>query len=1286
MKKFFAPFLNVLVFVLFFVGNAGAQTAITTFPYTADFGTAGAPGADNAKWQFKSFLIDDDGAYTLRDTSTQWKFSEVAESRLVVCFTQDNQTDEAMPTAFTPVFHLEKADNTSYAIRVVYSVPVEPTKRTLVMRLHTADASGEPYYVCENGGQYQKEDSIKDANGKVRSVLIQNYQGVPKNGVSEYTYYVSSDLIPESGDYRISFLIDRPASKNVKAGEKLYISALSVEKIEKMDLAAGQIISPYTGIKANAQAFSAFVMNRGGGIVKNFTACYQVDGSAPVRETFTDVNILPDRICRIAFKKLPDLPDGDHTLRFWLDNADDLDHGNDTAICLVRAGASAIATMPATYRFTEEKPYGWTRQSDSFYAEPAWRFVKENNNSLPYVSTDKPNGNRNNDYLISPFFSFEKGKMYRVEFIYKAVLEPGDIMGDKSLALYMCKNAGRDSLASKELVWKQDRFEYTGNRRMVVYYHAREKADRALAFHTYGPATNGGLQLQRVSVSEAEENKLDYFFDFDGSSSDEPEYLVEKNLDFVDYDGNVSDAGTPGNWVLWGNQSGYNSQYSARSIGLRGKTNDWMVFKPFYLKAGQDYYLNFRAKMSSNSSNHNGSLEYYVLADGPRYDLAYDLQPGIKGKKTVAGDYDTMRRAFTVSEEGYYLFAIRNVTENPEQTDLERANNYTVFVDNVSLSTQERMAVQAMYANVPYEARFGQAVNVSMTVRNFSLVKVPADSITFCYQIDSGEICRETPVTDALPQVSYNYSFSQKASFSKDKEQTIRFWVEMKGASEKPDIIQVKVVKIQARDLPFVERFAENSMEDWQSYPNSRRQWQMHFGAETAHSGEWAVKYQTGSSAFSDFLVSPLLRVEQGKTYRVSFFSKRGGHNVGANDSLRLFYAYNRYDNTGFMHQLAVFPKPESSEYGFNHAYVRFPDSGVVFLGLEARLEGNTDPLYIDDFVLVDSLHTAISDYVVSDLLVSGNMSECDTMAIGKVSFKITAGGFSMPEIIKAYISYDNAPAKNISFQKEMMDGEETELSFSMPLFSGGEHRVKAWIGLDEEANRTDDTVSATFKVHAPQAMPFQDGDIRVVGSPRMSSCFELDSTGTYVLSYRYDATEAEGASMQLDLLTYGSNRIVNARQVDAQTNVSGTQLVEKEIEIKDLGVYAFGVECSGLPEGGAFRIDSIRLKKKPAFVPDPGPDPDPNDTVNSDTTAIGTFAADEFRLQPNPASEIVEILVPAQAEHLDILDMQGRVCRHFTLRKQPALRVSLQGLKPGVYMVRVAGNRKAATLKLIKR
>lgn len=1259
MKNSFRKILTVLSFGLLLNPGADAQDpAVSVFPYVSDFGTVETPGPDNGNWRFRSFDVDEEPINAL-----QWGFSEISETLLAVCFT-DTRAEEQYPATFTPAFRLEKADNISYIVNVAYSVPAGASpSRHLIVRLHATDESGEPYYVF---GPYQKDESIKDADGNVCSVLINNHQGVPREGVSEYVYRISSDMIPRSGDYRISFILEVP-SKNTKAGERLYITALNVKKSVGSDLAAGQIISPYTDPHAESQAFSAFVINQGSDRVESFDACYQVDGGVAVKETFSDIHIDPDHIARIVFKTLPDLQAGNHTLRFWLEKEGDMNHENDTSYCLIRAGSSAVATLPATYGFTEDKPYEWTTYSDSSYIETAWRFVKDGNYNRPYVSTDKQDGKKNDDYLVSPLFNFRKGNIYRVEFIYKAVLEAGDAMGDKSLDLYVCDDAGRESLAGKELIWKKDRFDDRGERRVVVYYRAKEDGSRALAFHVYGPASDGGLQLRQVLVSLAEENTLDYFFDFDGNAGESPQYLVGQNLDFVDYDGNVSNAGTPGNWELYGEGSGFNSMYSVRSIGLRGKTDDWMVFRPFYLESGKTYYLSFRTRMNSTYS---GSLEYYVQNDGPRYDLAYEAQGGVKGRKMVSGNsYDTVHRVFTVNESGYYLLSIRNFMEIAEQTDLERYENFTVHVDNVSLSAKERTSVQAMYADVPYEARFGQTVSLSMTVRNFSLSQVEAGSMTYCYQIDNGDVCREHPASSLLSQVRSSYTFNQRAAFNRENTQTVKFWVEMEASDEDPDTVYVDVVKIQAKDLPFVERFAEKSMEEWQSYPVSRNSWQMRFGSETAHSGEWAAICNAGTSGVSDFLVTPLLTVEKGKTYRVSFFYRRGGDNIGATDSLRLCYAYNRYDNTGFLHQLTVFPKPNSSEYDFCQAYVRFPDSGVVFLGLKAELGGNASPLYIDDFVLVDSLQTTLTYYSVSGLAVSGSMSECDTMAMGRVSFKITAGGFSMPEEVRTYISYDGGPAKDLSFRKEMMDGEETVLSLSMPMFSGGEHRVRVWIGLPDEADRTDDTVSAVFNVHQPQTIPFVDSDIRIVGTARMTSCFEVETAAVYTLRYRYDATEAVGSSVQLNLLSYGNNSITGSRMID-RNQVSGKQTLEKEVEINDPGVYAFGIECSGLSVGGILRVDSIWLEKK----------------SGSDTTATATFADGEFRMQPNPALDFVDITVPTQAKYLDIFDMQGRVCRRFVLQDREMLRISLQDFRPGVYVVRVSGANRAATLKLIKR
>ncbi|MCM1041931.1 MAG: T9SS type A sorting domain-containing protein [Bacteroides sp.] len=1272
MKNSTGKILAVLGLGLFFIWSVFAQDpAISTFPYKADFGTTVTPGAHNDYWKFKA--LKDGGTESVVVASERWGFSAVSGENLAVCFTDDDEIATIEPAAFSPIFHLEKDDNTSYTVRADYKNINLTSGKHLVVRLHSV-VNGEPYYGGKWGVHYNTPDPIKDASGKVCSVLIQNEGKMPKAGDSTYTYHIPSGLIPESGDYCISFIIiDNLYAKSAKSGEKFYLTGLQIDKTVGTDLAAGQIISPYTDPQAGTQFFSAFVMNRGGGTARNFEACYSVDGGTAVKESFSQ-EIASDKISRITFKTLPDLQPGDHLLRFWVDEAADLDRSNDTVSCWVRVGSSSIATLPARYEFTEAVPYAWAMVSDSFYAEPNWCFVQEGIHRYPVVSTVRQNGYNNNDYLISPQFSFKKDKLYRVEFTFRS-----DSAGDKSLALYACMNASRDNLSSKELIWKQDQFEDRSDRSMVVYYLAKDDADRALAFHAYGPSSEGSLQIKRMSVSQADTNTMDYFFDFDGTSSDDPQYLVGQNLDFIDYDGNLSNAGTPGSWALYGENSGFNSTYSARSIGIPGKrgatkANDWMVFKPFYLEAGKDYYLNFRTKMSSSNS---GDLEYYVQREGPRYDLAYEEQTGVKGKKAVRGNaYDTVRCVFAVEANGYYVLSIRNVTEvNDIVTDPQALENYTVFVDNVSLGARERFSVHALYADVPYEARFGLTVSLGMTVRNFSSNTVEAKDIKYCYQIDDEEVCRETPASNLLAQVSSIYTFDKRAAFNSESTQTVRFWAEKTGSDEVPDTVTVTVSKIHTRELPFVEKFAERSMDDWQSYPSARRIWQMQFGTETAHSGEWAAKCNVGSE-ISDFLVTPLLKVEKDKTYRVSFFYKRDGNDIGANDSLRLFYAYNRYDQTGFKNQIALFPQPAASEYDFCQAYIRFPESGAAFLGLKAELGGNTAPLYIDDFILVDSLQTNSTDYRVSDLHVSGNMSECDTMAMGRLSFKVTAGGFSMPEYVTTHIRYDNGPAQDISFQKEMMDGEEYTVSLPMPMFSGGEHSLEVWLGLKDELDRTDDTVRTSFSVHSPQTMPFKDANISVVGSPRMSACFEPDSTGTYLLRYRYDATNAAGATVKLNLLTFGNNSIAGSRLVDEQEAL-GVNTIEKEIEISALGVYAFSIECANLPVGGTFRMDSLWLEKKKGM---------PVDTTVTDTTGIGTFAVNEFRIQPNPASDFVEILVPEQANSLYVFDMQGRVCRHLVLQRQERIRLSLHDLRPGVYMVRVAGNSKAATRKLIKR
>lgn len=1275
MKKISKKILAVLGSgIILGMGVQAQNPAISTFPYVADFGTTENAGPDNAYWQFKAFDMAND--YSVIN-SEQWGFSTFSTDKQAVCLNKtENMEDQA--AAFSPQFHMEKKSNVRYTVSVNFSVEDDALfpKETLVVRLHTADASGDPYFFNEGSVYYDSEEPIKEGD-VIKSTFLYNHNGVPRTGSSTYTYSISSDKIPTEGNYRVSFIIVHKNSKKnaVKANAKLYITAFELKKEVGVDLAAGQILSPYTDGQAAAQPFSAYVINNTSVDVEGFSATYQIDDNAPVTQQFSN-KLAAEKPYRISFSKFPDVSAGDHRVRFWVDNENDTEHGNDTSVVYIKAGVSAVSGVPVYYNFTEALPYGWTMRSDSDYVDPQWHFVKQGNNNCPYINTDKSSGRVNNDYLVTQPMSFKTGLMYRIEFTYRAVLESGSAMGDLSMALYVCQNASEASVASRQnLIWKKDRFDDRGDRRVVVYFRALEDANRVLAFHAYGPSAEGGLLLKNLSVYQDEPNRLDYFFDFDGNSKEDPQYLVEKNMDFVDNDGNVSTKGKTENWALWGENSGYNSVYSVRSQGTAAKTganhsvsDDWMIYRPFYLEKGKPYYLKFFTKMSSN---HGGLLEYYVQGNGIRYDLDYSLQPGVKGRKMVSSNYDTVHRVFEVEADGYYLLAIRNVTEVPEIDDNIALTGYTVYVDNVSLSSIEKSSAQAMEANVPFEARLGKTVSLSMTVRNFSLNSIEPDKISYCYQVGDGAVCREHPGYALLAQVKVTHTFNKQAAFDRENTQTVKFWVEVEGADEKQDTIVVRVEKIKVRDLPFVDKFGESSMSEWQAYPASRNIWQMQYGENTAHSGAWAAKCDGGNMAVSDFLVSPLLNVEKGKTYRISFFYKRAGETGGLGDSISLYYAYNRYDNTGFRNKIDVFRQITSTEYDYIETFAHFPDSGAVFIGLKADLAERTPLLYVDDFIVVDSMQTTLTYYTLSNLVVSGNMSECDTIPVGRVSFKVTAGGFSMPSSIPAYIRYDNGSVQDVSIHREMMDGEQAQLSFDMPMFSGGQHKVTAWIALADEADRSDDTLSVAFNVHEPFPVPFVETEMNIVGAPRMTDCFVVDSVGTYKIRYVYNAAEAGGSSLQVSLSRYGQNSITQAIPVE-NTSVSGTQAREKEIDIKETGVYAISFACADLSTGGILRIDSVYIGKK-AVEP------------NRDTTANRGFGPQEFRLQPNPATDFVEVVLPADARTLTVFDIQGRICRRFVLQGQDKIRLSLQDFSPGVYVVGVAGNNRYGTRKLIR-
>lgn len=1280
MKIFRVKQRIVFCFFLLCSWRLAAQTSpIETFPYTADFGTETSPGQDNSAWKFYAFSTS-----LSQIASASWNFAtqpEPDQTSLAPLFKKD--PNEFVPSAFTPCFFLEKNASVSYILTVSYFVPAGKMLdvENLAVRITAANENLEPSF-SKSFIQYFQSQEITE-NGKVVSVLVEKHtpSDFSSNGTSTEagitltkSYTLSSGNIPQNGNNCFSFHVARAAKSESKAVPEIYITYLKVEKKEGIDLIAGQIQSPYSAVNAGTLPFTAFVRNANTETVNEFTAAYQVDDNPAVRQHFTDMALQGRQIRAITFSTYPDLSQGDHRIRFWVESEQDIDHSNDTsAVYYVRTGQNAVASIPATFNFYGHSPYGWTEYSDSVYDAPSWQFVEENDYTYPYTSTVKENQAKNNDYLVSPLLQMAANKIYRIEFVYKAMLPENAPMGDKSLSLLLSEGIDRTSVTTcNHILWRSERFDDKGERTIVLYYRSHAEQIRAFAFLSDGPFSEGGLQLLKLSIQESETNSVDFFCNFEAATLDQSINNTGNLMDFVDQDG-IMGYGKTGNWQVDNSHMGYNnSEYSLRSPGTfntdskTGATNDWLVLKPFHFSADSTYYLVFQSKMSGQKA---GSLEIYVGQDAPRYDRTFAQQDGQKWQTTIhRASYDTVRRIFKVPESGLYLVAIRNTTEvRPDAGDFQEGDaekHFTLYIDNISLTTSERSSVQVISASVPYEASLNQPVSLSITVRNHAWTNFSKEAVSYCYQVDDAAVCREKPTADIASQNTASYTFSTRADFSGNEDQEVKFWVETADVDDPIDTLRVRVTKLVASELPFVENFSQETWAKWQIFPATRTVWTLTHGTHTAHSGEWTLKCDGGNTTVSDYAVTPLLKVEQNKTYRISFFYKREEASANQNDSLGIYYEYNRYNQTGFRQQLHVFRDLKNTDYTYCEAFLRFPDSGNVFIGLKADLSAQSAALYIDDFAILDSAQSEYTSYSLSGLTVNGLLSECDTSAIGYFTFMIKAGGYAVEDEIPLFVRYDDAEPLDFTFKKTMMAGDVWLHQLSMPKFSGGEHQVQVWLAFEHEVNRTDDTVICMFTVASPASLPFTEESVNIVGKARMTSCFKVEESSAYTLYYATDASQAAGSSLKIDLLNYGTNTILSADVIDT-VKLTGNETRKRNINLTP-GVYAFGFECVDLPDGGLVQITDIRLEK---------------------ATANRTYEDGLIALRPNPALNHVRVRVPDNAERLMILDLQGRMLHRMDLRGKGAeAEVSLQGLRSGVYLVRIESATHYGIVKLIKR
>ena len=1086
-RKFMAAGLRVSLLIGFlFSAQVKAQTEpITNFPYQTSFGTTASPHADNALWKPQSAA----------GVSAQWKFTEnpSVAGALTAAFEGNNQKGELYPTIFSPSFSFKKEEGTDYVFTFTCYVPTAgrlPNDCHYVIRVNKVDETGATIsvrdivtgkgFIPEN----MKDPIIKeDIAQSLWAGSIEN--GGPQEGSSTHEFRLKASELSVDGNYRLSITAGNITQFNTTC--KLYISNFKVEKLSASDIEACQMLSPVSVTEENvAQQVQCYVRNVGAAAAKDIKAYYQVDNGRVVEQTL-EGTLAPQETRLHTFAVPATLTAGVHKIKCWFKDDNDKNSKNDTTL----TDAVKVANVGAfsNFDFLEEgQTYGWHAYSDTTEKDPLWRFVSQ----APFYPQAKTRGEKattHDDYLVSPWFELKKGKMYQVDLTIETILNNGEVLGEKSFSVWLANsNRKEDILEQKKLIWNAGVLRRKGERTMTLFFEAEKDTTACVVFRSNGPASDGSIRLKHFSLQQTRTNKMNLFYDFEPYTSSDAIGQAKEYMTFVDQDWNalVKEKTENGNIVTYELEptvtSGWEVKkeslgYSAYVKGIQGQANDWLIFYPMELKAGKTYYLHFQArKQGSRVSATDGkcALEVYLQNTYPRYELPYaEQQDGWKKREEVTGTSAHLYTdTITVQKDGLYFLSIRNVTNTTSKIDTPFVYDNSIYVDDVMFAEQNFTSVQALEAQIPYEARLGNRVDMTMTVKNFSTKEISKDNISYCYRIDGHDVKCEHPLSNMKSMDHATYTFTN-VDFSEDGDHVVSFWVETRGSNDIPDTVKVEVKRIYPKTLPYEDEFTASSLDEWQFYPSSLNSWILSTESSAVYSGTHCMSFRPGTTNRTvGYLVSPILKVEKDVPYRIAFRYKRERASEKT-DSVRLYYAYNQFNLEGFKAMNRAFAV-DSADYVLCTAYVRFPNDGKAYVAMGVDCAIGSSVLFIDDFSIADSVYAHSTQMILSNLMMPQGMSFCDTAAKGAVEFYVKNSSFLDVENMELHYE-DATPGQKELHLGKIARRDSVKVRVPMGRRLEGEYAFKVWNVMPYELERSDDTLSGTFRVSGAKGFPFSE-------------------------------------------------------------------------------------------------------------------------------------------------------------------------------------------------------------------
>ncbi|MDE7149399.1 MAG: T9SS type A sorting domain-containing protein [Bacteroidales bacterium] len=432
--------------------------------------------------------------------------------------------------------------------------------------------------------------------------------------------------------------------------------------------------------------------------------------------------------------------------------------------------------------------------------------------------------------------------------------------------------------------------------------------------------------------------------------------------------------------------------------------------------------------------------------------------------------YEPAQYTFTPTESGNYQLAFRynaNIVQSSGVTE----EQFSIYLDHIGLFENERHDLELAYVDIPVEAQMGQRnVLIKCGYRNFGET-IEVSRLKFYYRIGDQAVVAESALRKIEEGGIGQHSFDTPADFSRDTLNEVRIWAQ-DGNQVITDTFKVTIRSLKSHYPPYRDLLTEETKEEWRiSSLAAEPSWQ--FVREGVYDAPYAVRTTASDGVLAEYLVMPPIQMQKDTVYLIAFYAKSSQERADAAQAgLSLAYSTKGYGVADFDRNIGRV-ETLTTEYKPYYFYFKAQESGPVFIALHSQLQAYSGSNWIDHIVVMDSVSASYSYMALTDVAYR-RVTGCDEDRTTEVELEIRNDG---------YLAYDSVPIlyqmDDLSVQTYWLENGSADMSsrrFKLPerwdLSKAGNHRMRVWVGMPNERDRSNDTLAVAFRADDMARLP----------------------------------------------------------------------------------------------------------------------------------------------------------------------------------------------------------------------